>query len=1276
MWIPIYNNYDTNMANNLNLWKLIWPSIPSMTPTPLMPSVKPFVSQKTTTNNLNLWKLTWWPVQPSLSPVIKQKSSQQQSLEIDKPFIPTKSLYITKDKVKNILDGLESNEQRLEAINTLSQKYIIEWFNDTPQAPIQYMPAEIKQWGIKWQLTQAWSTQFQPRSKSVPWTPYNLKTIWANVIPSLWNVALNIWKMITNPLQTAWAIKDIAVWLPVAVWETIASNILWKEEFTKRKENILWKEWTVYDIYKSAQPWVAGVKWVWQYFKWYADPEIRKQRIEEDPMWVLSDVASIISVWWWAIAKAWQVSKLPKLAKAWQLMQWVSKLDPYNIVAQWAIKAWWQGLNIVKKWAYYVPKMTKATLWKMTWTSSDTIGQIYQSAVEWSDEARKWLRWEIVDTDVLSSVEQWVDAIKSNRKQLYWKWYKTLVKNKSIIDTNDIGREVLQGMHDDLWITFDKDLNLDFSQSKITSRAAQQNLTDIVNDLKTWKDKTPAWLDILKQRIQDYARYTPEFAKSDRFSTMVSNKIKNKITSVVPEYKDMMKNYWQVSDLLKDIKSAISVWWNTKKNVAITKLKSVFRDNQEFRKAMIQEIEKYSGKDISWQIAWLQMSPLLPKWLAWVWAWIWATFWWLGLASSALSNPFTLIPLLLTSPRIVWELANAIWVSVNKLNKYADFIKSQFSNANTVTNLNRVVNNTNPWLPENPMDWWVKQPLVPKWTPPTLWGLSKPLPNNTWVLETSKANVKQPTPKLPLVQSTKTLPKLPVAKKTPLKQASESVKNVDKESIKLQKEQIRQKQIVTDFSEKYWIDQEKLQKVATNIKRNNPWLTFDDAVAMGKDVIEWRKFNPITKWKTTPTRLPALWTDTQKVSPKKKTPLIKATPLSKVDDALPVWEKMWNTKQIASVGESVDLTSSIKKAKSEWKTFEEFVSWLEKDKKITYHWTNVEFDEFDMWKAGTSTKAESAKKAIFFTDDADLARGYWEYANDRVINDILDQVEQLQNKWKWDEASILEAKAEKLASWPYKKPVIKKAIIDTDNVATYDAEWAWFLATDKKINDLIDQAKKDGKDVLVVKNLVDNVYADSTRSSTHTIVLNPKVIKTEAQLRTERDKLSQPPPTAIWKTLPKVDNTLLSEARKYKSADEFVEKHYKKSDIERFKKNKDYFDNEYRNSWDKEDLAKKEYWEKKIDLFEKWEPLRNVSVKIWNRQFSIETEINKEKIVSNAKNKYKEITDEYPAFEPVTVLSDIENDLSYKTKSQLRKIREQSQTWKTTPTRLPALPKK
>jgi len=232
----------------------------------------------------------------------------------------------------------------------------------------------------------------------------------------------------------------------------------------------------------------------------------------------------------------------------------------------------------------------------------------------------------------------------------------------------------------------------------------------------------------------------------------------------------------------------------------------------------------------------------------------------------------------------------------------------------------------------------------------------------------------------------------------------------------------------------------------------------------------------------------------------------------------PKWFKwLWKETMEQNISKADD--SLIQEAKK-YKTADDMINSMEKEWKVTYHWTNVDFDTFDTKKLGLSTKADSAKKAIFFTNDKDLARGYWEFANDRKITDIYDKVDKLQRQWKWDEASNLEAEAEKIASQPYKEPVIKKVFIDSNKVFKYDAEWKWFLETDRKINEILDMAKSKWFDVVEVKNLVDNVYADSSRTSTHTMVLNPSVIKTESQLKQIREQANKkplPPIPKKWK---------------------------------------------------------------------------------------------------------------------------------------------------------------
>lgn len=141
----------------------------------------------------------------------------------------------------------------------------------------------------------------------------------------------------------------------------------------------------------------------------------------------------------------------------------------------------------------------------------------------------------------------------------------------------------------------------------------------------------------------------------------------------MPSYEDMMKNYWQASDLLKEIKQATAVWWN-KANIATiwTKLKGLLRDNQEVRRMIVEKMQEVTGKNILWQVAWLQMQPRAPKGLQWValWAWVWVL--------SQLADPTLLWWLLVASPRLVGEVANAVWVSVNFVQNFADNFKSFF----------------------------------------------------------------------------------------------------------------------------------------------------------------------------------------------------------------------------------------------------------------------------------------------------------------------------------------------------------------------------------------------------------------------------------------------------------------------------------------------------------------------------------------------------------------------------------------------------------------------
>ena len=295
-------------------------------------------------------------------------------------------------------------------------------------------------------------------------------------------------------------------------------------------------------------------------------------------------------------------------------------------------------------------------------------------------------------------------------------------------------------------------------------------------------------------------------------------------------------------------------------------------------------------------------------------------------------------------------------------------------------------------------------------------------------------------------------------------------------------------------------------------------------------------------------------TDTQKLSPKVKKPLIKAEVASKVDDALPVWEKMWNTTQSAKSLDSADLTTSIKKAKAEGKTFDEFVSSQEKEGKIIYHWTNQVFDKFnDSVLKAKGGQWYSSELWHWFTDSSDEAVEYAKQANKRLMRnqldfdkksqDLVDKITLAERQRKFDLAEELTEQLEQLertAREPWEDIVIKA--VSPDNLLKHKVK-----NNARLMEEQMEVAKKAKAEWY--KGVIFEWVSDSplwaVRESNQTVIFNPKDIKTTSQLRTERDKLDNAWLPALWKPTSKplvkakVDDWLIAEARKYKSADEF-----------------------------------------------------------------------------------------------------------------------------------------
>ena len=203
-----------------------------------------------------------------------------------------------------------------------------------------------------------------------------------------------------------------------------------------------------------------------------------------------------------------------------------------------------------------------------------------------------------------------------------------------------------------------------------------------------------------------------------------------------------------------------------------------------------------------------------------------------------------------------------------------------------------------------------------------------------------------------------------------------------------------------------------------------------------------------------------------------------------------------------------------------------------------YHGTNQDFDVFGEGQGELSaTKMGSAKKGIFFTDSLDEAGAYGRnadkmlVANENAFNkkyeDMMSAYEKAEMKARrsgdnadWDVATKLQEEAEAfyydgIRSTESNARVIT-SYLDVKNPLIHNADGQ---ITSGKVQELIKQAKKEGKDGVILKNVSDNPEGTKDFRSNHTIVFSPDQIKTRSQLED------------IWKQANGKGTTLLEEAK-------------------------------------------------------------------------------------------------------------------------------------------------
>jgi hypothetical protein len=178
-----------------------------------------------------------------------------------------------------------------------------------------------------------------------------------------------------------------------------------------------------------------------------------------------------------------------------------------------------------------------------------------------------------------------------------------------------------------------------------------------------------------------------------------------------------------------------------------------------------------------------------------------------------------------------------------------------------------------------------------------------------------------------------------------------------------------------------------------------------------------------------------------------------------------------------------------------------------------YHGGNSDIQQIDKKMFGSSTGAESGKKAFWAVDNPTVARSYAEYAANidgttgvpvsdaqirRILKEADFQAKVAQKTGNWDKYERLVTKAEELESANQANSLNGQNImplrINTKNSSAMDAGGESFEYTENDINKFLNKAKQAGNDVAQIKNL-DDAVGRVDLPANHYAIFNPANIR-------------------------------------------------------------------------------------------------------------------------------------------------------------------------------------
>lgn len=409
-----------------------------------------------------------------------------------------------------------------------------------------------------------------------------------------------------------------------------------------------------------------------------------------DPVGFLADLSTVVTGAGGAVSKVGNVSKTAGLVNTGSKISRVGEVvNPISLAGKSAGR-------IVSKTSNLVGRVVGEGLGISTGAGFGAIKEGLAAAKSGGEAGRTFreaLRGGSAPEEIVQEARNALDEVVQKRRTTYQDELSKIADNNTTYDISPIHTELDKQMTK-FNIGINNDGALDFSRSSIRfNKPAQSDIQTIYDEMQSFGlqkgDRTAIGIDNLKKAFGDL--YTPS-GQGRAFVEAMRGKTRE-ILSQVNGYDELSKNYENASGFIEDITKNLSLGEKVAVETSFKKLTSALRQNNEFRKQIIADLDEATGGKLMPKIAGQQLSPIAPRGLARLGT--------VG-AGGVLVSSGAVLPLLVTiavsSPRLIGELLNALGFSQKMKDITVKFLNEKIPSGTipTITNVGVKINDANP----------------------------------------------------------------------------------------------------------------------------------------------------------------------------------------------------------------------------------------------------------------------------------------------------------------------------------------------------------------------------------------------------------------------------------------------------------------------------------------------------------------------------------------------------------------------------------------------------